>query len=102
MSTVSSSLPFADQSSSFAQEITALVTATAPRLFAVVEEFTDAYGERDAYVAAWGLADRDDHGPADDAGRPGGHVAVLRRARDADVLRPGGGRPSPPGVGRDR
>jgi hypothetical protein len=36
-----------------------LVTATAPRLFAVVEEFRTESGDPDAEVAAWGMAHAD-------------------------------------------
>jgi hypothetical protein len=41
------------------REVQDLVNATAPRLFAVVQEWRDEHGERDAHVAAWGLAYED-------------------------------------------
>lgn len=44
---------------SFTRHIRELVEATAPQLFAVVEEFDPPDGEPDARVAAWGLAHDD-------------------------------------------
>lgn len=55
MTTVSPPFPHPDRPEGFDQEIRELVTATAPRLFAVVEEFASGNGEWDARVAAWGL-----------------------------------------------
>jgi len=43
----------------FDQEVCALVLDTAPRLFAVVQEFALDDGWRDAEVAAWGMAYED-------------------------------------------
>ncbi|MFD5752904.1 hypothetical protein [Streptomyces sp. NPDC127033] len=62
MNTVSPPLPRPDRPEGFDQEIRELVDATAPRLFAVVEEFACADGELDARVAAWGLAFADGGG----------------------------------------
>ncbi|MEV7868115.1 hypothetical protein AB0P17_18900 [Streptomyces sp. NPDC088124] len=62
MNTVSPPLPHPDRPAGFDQEIRALVNATAPRLFAVVEEFACENGELDARVAAWGLAYADGGG----------------------------------------
>jgi hypothetical protein len=41
------------------QEVRDLVLATAPRVFAVVSEYTDEDGDRDACVIAWGFAHQD-------------------------------------------
>lgn len=43
----------------FTRGVHELVAATAPRLFAVVEEFRTEAGAPDAEVAAWGLAHAD-------------------------------------------
>jgi hypothetical protein len=43
----------------FDQEVCSLVLDTAPRLFAVVQEFALDDGWRDAEVAAWGIAYED-------------------------------------------
>ncbi|GAB2892885.1 hypothetical protein [Streptomyces mayteni] len=48
--------------SSFNEEIQDLVMANVPRRFAVVAEWVDEDGERNAAVAGWGLADPDDGG----------------------------------------
>ncbi|MEU1805478.1 hypothetical protein [Streptomyces sp. NPDC019937] len=45
----------------FDQEVRSLVLDTAPRLFAVVQEFALDDGWRDAEVAAWGVAYQDGH-----------------------------------------
>lgn len=74
----------------FADEIRALVEATAPRLFAVVEQFATADGELDARVAAWGLAHDDGHAQVTSV--DGGFRMSLRtpdRATQLVSLRPG-------------
>ncbi|WP_327272724.1 hypothetical protein OG609_11560 [Streptomyces sp. NBC_01224] len=74
----------------FADEIRALVEATAPRLFAVVEQFRTDCGEPDARVAAWGLAHND--GSAQVTAVDGGFRLSLRtpeRAAQLVSLRPG-------------
>ncbi|MEW2487862.1 hypothetical protein [Streptomyces sp. NPDC048411] len=74
----------------FAHEIRALVEATAPRLFAVVEQFETDSGEPDARVAAWGLAH--DDGSAQVTAVDGGFRMSLRtpdRAAQLISLRPG-------------
>ncbi|MGW3658417.1 hypothetical protein ACWD6R_23210 [Streptomyces sp. NPDC005151] len=74
----------------FADEIRALVEATAPRLFAVVEQFETDSGEPDARVAAWGLAH--DDGSAQVTAVDGGFRMSLRtpgRATQLISLRPG-------------
>ncbi|WP_405617125.1 hypothetical protein OG292_25390 [Streptomyces sp. NBC_01511] len=43
----------------FAQEVHELVRTTAPRLFAVVEEYRPGTDDADAFVVAWGLAYKD-------------------------------------------
>ncbi|KPI03719.1 hypothetical protein OK074_4886 [Actinobacteria bacterium OK074] len=68
----------------FDQEILDLVTATAPRLFAVVEQFTADDGEPDARVAAWGLAH--DDGSAQVASVGGGFRMSLRTPERAAQL----------------
>lgn len=45
----------------FDGEVRSLVLDTAPRLFAVVQEFALDDGWRDAEVAAWGMAYQDGH-----------------------------------------
>ncbi|MFI6703903.1 hypothetical protein ACIBJC_34040 [Streptomyces sp. NPDC050509] len=62
MNTVSPPLPRPERPEGFDQEIRALVDDTAPRLFAVVEEYTCEDGELDARVAGWGLAHADGGG----------------------------------------
>lgn len=59
MDTVSSPSSLPVPPDGFADEIRALVEATAPRLFAVVERFRTSDGGHDARVAAWGLAHDD-------------------------------------------
>ncbi|MDV9169467.1 hypothetical protein R6V09_04865 [Streptomyces sp. W16] len=84
----SSSLP--EPPHSFCDEIHALVNATAPRLFAVVEEYATEDGDRDARVAAWGLAHED--GSAQVAAWDGGFRMSLRnpeRAAQLISMRPG-------------
>ncbi|MGW1847446.1 hypothetical protein [Streptomyces sp. NPDC001966] len=74
----------------FTHEIRALVEATAPRLFAVVEQFETDGGEPDARVAAWGLAH--DDGSAQVTAVDGGFRMSLRtpdRATQLISLRPG-------------
>ncbi|MFF1650027.1 hypothetical protein [Streptomyces sp. NPDC058240] len=74
----------------FVDEIRALVEATAPRLFAVVEQFETDSGEPDARVAAWGLAH--DDGSAQVTAVDGGFRMSLRtpdRATQLISLRPG-------------
>ncbi|MEV6164496.1 hypothetical protein AB0L71_21700 [Streptomyces sp. NPDC052052] len=90
MATVSlpSSLP--DPPDGFADEIRTLVEATAPRLFAVVEQFRTSDGSHDARVAAWGLAHED--GSAQVTAVDGGFRMSLRtpdRAAHMISLRPG-------------
>lgn len=98
MATVSPGNPYSGTpdpaSDSFEDEVHALVRESAPRLFAVVVEYDIAPGERDAYIAAWGMTDGDD----EDDGRTyvvgsGGAVRVLRAPESALRLmaRPGGG-----------
>ncbi|MEU7043096.1 hypothetical protein AB0A77_18820 [Streptomyces varsoviensis] len=89
MDTVSPQLPPACPDN-FDREIRELVEATAPRLFAVVEEYVTTEGERDAHVAAWGLAYED--GSAHVASAAAGfRMAVRRPERAAQLisLRPG-------------
>lgn len=76
MATVSppSSLP--GPPDGFADETRALVEATAPRLFAVVERFCASDGSHDARVAAWGLAH--DDGSAQVTAVDGGFRMSLR------------------------
>lgn len=59
MATVSPPSFLPDPPDGFAEEVRALVEATAPRLFAVVERFCTSDGAHDARVAAWGLAHED-------------------------------------------
>ncbi|WP_329221373.1 hypothetical protein OG352_30565 [Streptomyces sp. NBC_01485] len=90
MTTVSPGLPKPDRLDAFTAEIHALVNATAPRLFAVVEEYATEDGDRDAHVAAWGLAH--DDGTAQVAALDGGFRMSLRtpeRAAQLISLRPG-------------
>ncbi|MEF3116492.1 hypothetical protein [Streptomyces chrestomyceticus] len=89
MTTVSPPPPLPDPPNGFAQEVQELVDATAPRLFAVVEEF-GICGLRDARVAAWGLAYED--GRADVAAVDSGFrmsVAAPERAARFVSMRPG-------------
>lgn len=44
----------------FAEEVRAMVNETVPSRFALVSEYVTDDGEPDAFVAGWGLADRDD------------------------------------------
>ncbi|MFJ2294352.1 hypothetical protein ACIOG7_22045 [Streptomyces sp. NPDC087894] len=90
MATVSppSSLP--DPPDGFTDEIRALVEATAPRLFAVVERFRTSDGGQDARVAVWGLAH--DDGSAQVTAVDGGFRMSLRtpdRAAHMISLGPG-------------
>lgn len=78
----SSSLP--ESPHSFRDEIHALVNATAPRLFAVVEEYTTEENGRDARVVAWGLAHKD--GSAQVATVSGGLRMSLRSPERAAQL----------------
>lgn len=90
MTTVSPSPSLPDRPDGFDQEIHALVAATAPRLFAVIEEFATEGYERDARVAAWGLAF--DDGSAQVTSVDGGFRMSLRtpaRAVRLVSLRPG-------------
>jgi hypothetical protein len=48
-----------DRPEGFDHEVRELVAETAPRLFAVVEEFNTDSGAPDARVAAWGMAYQD-------------------------------------------
>ncbi|MFH8408219.1 hypothetical protein ACH4FX_25985 [Streptomyces sp. NPDC018019] len=89
MTTVSPPPPLPDPPDGFAREIQELVDATAPRVFAVVEEYAVG-GLRDAQVAAWGLAYED--GSADVAAVGGGFrmsVTAPDRAARFVSLRPG-------------
>jgi hypothetical protein len=61
---------------SFRDEIYTLVNATAPRLFAVVEEYATEDGDRGAHVVGWGLAHED--GSAQVAAGDGGFRMSLR------------------------
>lgn len=83
MTTVSPGLAGPDRSAGFTAEIHALVT-TAPRLFAVVEEWITEDGDRDARVAAWGLAHKD--GSAQVASESGGLRMSLRNPERAAQL----------------
>ncbi|PSM37761.1 hypothetical protein C6Y14_40550 [Streptomyces dioscori] len=84
MSTVSPGHSVPDRPDGLTAEIRALVNATAPRLFAVVEEWTTEAGDRDARVAAWGLAHRD--GSAQVATESGGLRMSLRNPERAAQL----------------
>jgi hypothetical protein len=44
----------------FTAEVRAMVNETAPSRFALISEYVTDDGEPDAFVAGWGLADRDD------------------------------------------
>ncbi|MEV0777677.1 hypothetical protein [Streptomyces sp. NPDC050428] len=59
MTTVSPQSP-APEPFDFAREVYELVRDTAPRLFAVVEEYRPGTEDADAVVVAWGLAYADD------------------------------------------
>ncbi|WP_405848335.1 hypothetical protein OG211_13480 [Streptomyces niveus] len=59
MTTVSPQSP-APEPCDFAREVDELVRDTAPRLFAVVEEYRPGTEDADAFVVAWGLAYADD------------------------------------------
>jgi hypothetical protein len=59
MTTVSPQGAGTPHSEEWKREVQDLVNATAPRLFAVVQEWRDERGEPDAHVAAWGLAYED-------------------------------------------
>lgn len=90
MATETPSPPGPEQDGDFRREVHALVNATAPRLFAVVEEYVTEDGDRDARVAAWGLAH--DDGSAQVAALDGGFRMSLRnpeRAAQLISLRPG-------------
>ncbi|MFD8825778.1 hypothetical protein ACFV1C_25940 [Streptomyces sp. NPDC059605] len=90
MATVSPRPSLPDPPDGFADEIRALVEATAPRLFAVVEQFRTSDGEPDARVAAWGLAH--DDGSAQVTAVDGGFRMSLRtpdRAAHMISMRPG-------------
>lgn len=90
MATVSLSPSLPGRPDGFDQEIHDLVAATAPRLFAVIEEFATEGDERDARVAAWGLAF--DDGSAQVTSVDGGFRMSLRtpeRAARLVSLRPG-------------
>ncbi|MFJ3712534.1 hypothetical protein OG709_13370 [Streptomyces sp. NBC_01267] len=78
MATVSPEQPASARPDGFDQEVRDLVEATAPRLFAVVEEFRagDGDADLDAHVLAWGLAHPD--GSADVSAVSGGSRMVLR------------------------
>ncbi|MEU4200272.1 hypothetical protein AB0F64_10010 [Streptomyces sp. NPDC026294] len=89
MATVSPPSPLPDPPDGFGREVQELVDATAPRLFAVVEEYAVG-GFRDARVAAWGLAYED--GRADVAAVGSGFrmsVAAPERAARFVSMRPG-------------
>ncbi|MGW6507456.1 hypothetical protein ACWGCP_07860 [Streptomyces niveus] len=58
--TVSPQSPAPEPPFDFAREVYELVRDTAPRLFAVVEEYRAGTEEADAFVVAWGLAYADD------------------------------------------
>jgi len=73
-----------EQERDFRREVHDLVNATAPRLFAVVEEYTTEDGDRDARVAAWGLAHKD--GSAQVATASGGLRMSLRTPERAAQL----------------
>jgi hypothetical protein len=90
VATVSPPFSLPDPPDGFADEIRALVEATAPRLFAVVERFRTSDGGLDARVAAWGLAH--DDGSAQVTAVDGGFRMSLRsadRAAHMISLRPG-------------
>lgn len=59
MTTVSPQSPAPERPFDFAREVHALVRDTAPRLFAVVEEYRPDTEDADALVVAWGLAYED-------------------------------------------
>ncbi|MDJ0460465.1 hypothetical protein [Streptomyces sp. H27-C3] len=80
----------AQHAEAFAREMRDLVEATAPRLFAVVEQFATRDGEPDGRVAAWGLAHQD--GSAYVTSADGSMRMSLRtaeRAAEWISLRPG-------------
>lgn len=54
--TVSPQSPAPEPLFDFAREVHELVRDTAPRLFAVVEEYRAGTREADAFVVAWGIA----------------------------------------------
>jgi hypothetical protein len=81
MPTLSPQHPTPDRPEGCDQEIRDLVAATAPRLFAVVQEYTTDDGELDAHVAAWGLAQAD--GTAQVTSTHGGLRMSLRSAERA-------------------
>ncbi|MFE6029613.1 hypothetical protein [Streptomyces niveus] len=58
--TVSPQSPAPEPPFDFAREVYELVRDTAPRLFAVVEEYRASTEEADAFVVAWGLGYADD------------------------------------------
>ncbi|MFD4700505.1 hypothetical protein [Streptomyces niveus] len=58
--TVSPQSPAPEPLFDFAQAVDELVRDTAPRLFAVVEEYRAGTEEADAVVVAWGLGHADD------------------------------------------
>jgi hypothetical protein len=90
MATETPPLPGPEQEGDFRREVHDLVNATAPRLFAVVEEYATEGGDRDARVAAWGLAH--DDGRAQVAAVDGGFRMSLRnpeRAAQLISMRPG-------------
>lgn len=59
MATVSTNSSALEPPDGFRGEVLRLVADTAPRLFAVVQEYLDESGDLDACVAAWGLAHED-------------------------------------------
>ncbi|MFS8201973.1 hypothetical protein ACLVWQ_25160 [Streptomyces sp. CWNU-52B] len=73
-----------EQERDFRREVQDLVNAAAPCLFAVVEEYATDDGDRDARVAAWGLAHKD--GSAQVATVSGGLQMSLRSPERAVQL----------------
>ena len=55
--------PRSELSTDFRQELCDLVLDTAPRFFAVVQEWEEETGDLNGWVVAWGMAHED--GPAD-------------------------------------
>jgi hypothetical protein len=66
----------------FDRGVRELVLATAPRVFAVVIEYADEDGDRDACVIAWGLA-HPGSGPVQVISDDGRRVFILRSAERA-------------------
>jgi hypothetical protein len=75
---------------SFDEELCDLVAATAPRLFAVVQEYKPGTEDADGVVVAWGLAQGEDNVHVHPVGDDSGRVLTLRSTEGAVRLFPGG------------